>query len=150
MGKTKKAKQIDKLICPCCSKLRPIVDTNLLQAEAYWIANGAPPEWLVSAARSGRLQWACRHCIKAGRALAGNPAVQTWRYHDPYLAFFDVELRCEDCKEQFLFTASEQRFWYETLKFWVQSRPKQCIPCRQARRAARQEQIARSGEEKMI
>ncbi|WP_420841919.1 zinc-ribbon domain containing protein [Fimbriiglobus ruber] len=54
---------------------------------------------------------------------------------------------CEDCKQPFVFTASEQQFWYETLKFWVQSHPKQCISCRRVRRAkrstARDEQVYR-------
>lgn len=135
-----KAELPDNLPCPCCGKLRPVADTNLLRAEADWLATGAsdarrPPGWSVEAARAGELPWACDHCIRAGRALEGRPAVQTWCDHNPYFAFIDTELWCEDCGQRFVFAASEQQFWYETLKFWVQSRPKQCIPCRRARRA---------------
>jgi hypothetical protein len=47
-----------------------------------------------------------------------------------------------DCGQRFVFAAAEQRFWYETLQFWVQSRPKRCIPCRRARRARRRSSAA--------
>jgi hypothetical protein len=137
-----KPKQRDKLRCPRCGKSRPVADSNLLRAEADWLATGAfdtrlGSGWSVEAARAGEIQWACNHCIRAGRALEGRPAAQTWRHHNPYFAFIDTKLRCEDCGQQFVFAAAEQRYWYETLKFWAQSRPKQCIPCRQARRARR-------------
>ena len=134
----------DKLQCPCCGKLRPVVGSPLLRAEAEWLATGAfdarrPPGWSVEAAREGRLQWACAHCIRAGLALEGHPAVQTWCDHYPYFAFIDAKLTCEDCDESFVFSAAEQLHWYETLKFWVQSQLKQCLPCRRTRRARRRE-----------
>lgn len=139
-----KAVPPDKLLCPCCGKPRLVTETPLLHAEAEWRATGAfdtrrAPGWSVKAARAGDLQWACDRCIHAGRALLGKPAVQTWCDFNPYFAFLDVELRCEDCGEAFVFGAAEQRHWYETLKFWVQSRPKQCLACRRARRARRRE-----------
>src|SRR5262249_30172882 len=144
-----KTKQPDKLLCPCCGKHRSIADTNLLRAEADWLATGAfdtrrSPGWSVEAARAGKLQWACGHCIRAGRALEWHPALQTWCDYNPYFDFIDTELRCEDCGQPFVFTAAEQRYWYETLKFWVQSRPKQCVVCRRARRARRR--AGRGGE----
>ncbi len=147
-----KAKKADKLLCPCCGNRRSVADTRLLQAEAAWLATGAmdsrrPSGWSVEAARANDLKWACVLCFEAGRALEGHPALQTWCDNNPYFAFIDAELRCEDCGQTFVFAAVEQRFWYETLKFWVQSRPKQCIPCRRARRArsraAREEQVRR-------
>jgi hypothetical protein len=137
-----KVEQPDKLRCPCCGKWRDVADTNLLRAENDWLATGAfdvrrPPGWSVKAARAGKLQWACRHCIKAGRALVGRPALQTWCDFDPYFAFIDTQIQCEDCGLAFVFAASEQQYWYETLKFYLQSRPKQCVACRRARREAR-------------
>lgn len=86
-----------------------------------------------------RFRRACSHCIRGGLALEGHPALQTWCDYDPYFAFIDANLTCEDCGESFVFAAVERRYWYETLKFWVQSRPKQCIACRRARRARRLE-----------
>ena len=77
-----------KLQCPCCGKPRPVAGTTLLRAEAEWLATGAsdarrPPGWSVEAAREGRLQWACSHCIRAGLALEGHPALQTWCDYNP-------------------------------------------------------------------
>lgn len=146
------ARPPDKLRCPCCGEPRPVAETPLLRAEAEWPAPGAfailwPPGWSVEAARGGRLQWACTHCIRSGRALEGRPALQTWCDFAPYFAFIDAGLTCADCGGSFVFAAAEQRYWYEVLKFWVQSRPKQCLPCRCARRArrrkAREEQARR-------
>jgi hypothetical protein len=34
------------------------------------------------------------------------------------------------CKEEYIFRKEEQQYWYEHLKFWVQSRPKHCAKCR--------------------
>lgn len=104
----------------------------------HW-SNGSrrPPGWSVEAAQTGELQWACIPCFEAGRALEGQPALQTWCDFEPYFSFVDVDLRCEDCGQLFVFAATEQRHWYETLKFWVQSRPKQCPECRKTRRQRR-------------
>ncbi|HZZ81748.1 MAG TPA: zinc-ribbon domain containing protein [Gemmataceae bacterium] len=128
-----------KLICPCCKKPRNIDTTPLLEQEAELRRQNADPwrraeGWAIEAAGAGRLQWACNQCIKKGLAIMGAPALQTFCDHGPYFAYFDVELHCEDCGKQFVFSAQEQMFWYEQLKFWVQSRPKQCAACRRARR----------------
>ena len=137
------ANRRDELRCPRCGEQRSVAQTPLLAAEEEWRASGATdprrsPGWSVEAARSGRLQWACTACIREGWAIEGHPAIQVWCDFVPYFAYFDVNLRCEDCHQPFVFAAAEQQFWYETLKSWVQSRPKQCIPCRRARRVRRQ------------
>jgi hypothetical protein len=142
----------ERLTCPVCCQPRIVAETTLLEREADWSATGAfsvhrPPGWSVEAARSEQMQWACIQCFEAGRALEGHPAEQTFCDMNPYFAFVDAGLRCHDCGCLFIFAATEQRFWYETMKFWVQSRPKQCIRCRRARRAksraAREEQARR-------
>lgn len=86
--------------------------------------------------------------IRAGRAIAGKPQKQTFLDHKPYLAYYDRGYTCEDCHNDFVFSAREQQYWYEGLQFWVQSCPEQCLTCRKMRRtrqeAAReiQEQLA--------
>jgi uncharacterized protein YbaR (Trm112 family) len=132
------------LVCPVCLQPRSVTETTLLEREADWSATGAmsihrPPGWSVETARAGKLQWACSPCLQAGWALEGRPAEQMFCDWEPYFAFIDAELWCKDCRRKFVFTAAEQRFWYETLKFWVQSRPKQCVECRRARRIRRRE-----------
>ena len=47
---------------------------------------------------------------------------------------WDAAFQCQDCGEEFIFTASVQRFWYEDLQFYVDSEPKRCTACRKAGR----------------
>jgi hypothetical protein len=56
--------------------------------------------------------------------------------------YIDAAFRCARCGEIFVFRSDEQRFWYEELGFWVDSRPRQCGTCRRELReviALRQE-----------
>ena len=48
--------------------------------------------------------------------------------------YVDATFICRDCGEEFTFTASEQRFWYEDRHFWIDSLPTRCIPCRKEQR----------------
>lgn len=131
----------DKIQCPCCKQSRDVVkDTPLLQVETELSQHNAAPwwgkskGWSIEKATAGKLQWACHSCLKKAKAIAAEPWVQRFCDHCPYFAYFDVKLRCENCQSAFVFSAKEQQYWYETLKFWVQSRPKQCLDCRRVRR----------------
>lgn len=79
-------------------------------------------------------RWACNECIETGRAIAAQPWLQTFCDHKPYLAYFDQTYFCKDCRTEFVFSGKEQQYWYEELKFWVQSFPLRCLPCRRKRR----------------
>ena len=48
--------------------------------------------------------------------------------------YVDATFTCRDCGEEFIFSASEQRFWYEDRHFWIDSLPTRCIPCRKEQR----------------
>ena len=88
-------------------------------------------------------RWACDHCLKAGRALLGNPAKQfytfrfPWDAASPYLAYIDQKRKCQKCATHFVFSKEEQQHWYETLRFVVYARPVNCAPCRKTLREAR-------------
>ena len=81
-----------------------------------------------------RFLYVCRVCIAEGRAIQADACAQYCGDGLPRKAFFDVTLTCEDCQSDFRFTASEQKFWYEDLKFFAEARPKQCRRCRRIRR----------------
>lgn len=49
--------------------------------------------------------------------------------------YIDATFRCIDCGKDFLFSAEEQRFWYEERKFYVDSIPTRCPICRKKERA---------------
>jgi len=48
--------------------------------------------------------------------------------------YVDAAFRCRDCRNEFVFTASEQRFWYEDKRFWIDSLPTRCPACRKEQR----------------
>jgi hypothetical protein len=49
--------------------------------------------------------------------------------------YIDATFKCRDCDEDFLFSAQEQRFWYEQRRFYVDSQPVRCPECRKKERA---------------
>ncbi len=81
--------------------------------------------------------WACDNCLASGNAIPANPSLQLYCDYAPYLAYFDVTRACETCGSEYIFKKEEQKYWYETLNFWVQSKPKHCPACRRAIRKAR-------------
>ncbi len=44
--------------------------------------------------------------------------------------YIDAAFCCSRCGQGFVFRADEQKFWYEALKFWIDSIPRQCAKCR--------------------
>lgn len=65
--------------------------------------------------------------IKAEPSLQNQPTV-------PVTHYFDVERVCRDCKQPFIFFAQEQKYWYETLKFPLDSDCVRCPKCRKTER----------------
>lgn len=81
------------------------------------------------------VQWACDDCLESDRAELADPRRQRYLDHPPFLAYYNRRLSCRDCRSEFLFARSEQRHWYETLRFWVQARAVRCPTCRRADQA---------------
>jgi hypothetical protein len=69
--------------------------------------------------------------------------------------YIDAKFTCHGCNANFLWSASEQKAWFEDFQFWVDSYPTQCKKCRKEKRELnkiRQEydrlvSIARSSKE---
>jgi hypothetical protein len=53
--------------------------------------------------------------------------------------YLDVPFRCVDCNVEQVWTATQQKWWYEVAKGYVYSTAKRCLPCRQKRRNGGQE-----------
>lgn len=64
--------------------------------------------------------------------------------HVPRYYYVDDERICVQCKEPFVFSAKEQKYWYETLRFWADSTAIRCLDCRRKQRskAAIQRQLS--------
>ncbi|SRR6266542_1793243 len=64
--------------------------------------------------------------------------------HVPKYFYVDEQSQCLQCGRSFTFGATEQKYWYETLKFNFHSAAVRCPDCRRLRRSERalREQIA--------
>jgi len=96
-----------------------------------------PADWIKGSWRN----WVvCAGCIRSGRAIPGDRAQQEFSLGGPVEAFWDQTRYCATCSKDYLFTAEEQRLWYETLKFPFHSVPIQCTECRRGTRARKRAQ----------
>jgi hypothetical protein len=50
--------------------------------------------------------------------------------------YIDARFRCNACDTEFVWSADEQRVWFEVYRFYVDSRPTLCRDCRAKRRDA--------------
>ena len=79
-------------------------------------------------------------------AVRGDVAKQVFcsACHVPKYFYVDEESQCLQCGRSFTFGATEQKYWYETLKFNFHSAAVRCPACRRLRRSERalREQIA--------
>ncbi|KHD11347.1 hypothetical protein PN36_20450 [Candidatus Thiomargarita nelsonii] len=48
----------------------------------------------------------------------------------PKKLYVDMERQCTQCNRQFIFFAAEQKYWYETLGFYIDADCVKCIDCR--------------------
>ncbi len=145
-SKLRKSKvlRVPDLICPCCGEARavsekvaPLRIELLTQAHSAVLVN-LEVGWSVNAARHRWLSWACDACLNAGRALEAKPWLQSYGYNAPKFAYVDELKTCSDCGTEFIFAATEQAYWYETLEIPIFAIPNQCVSCRKKRRAVKQ------------
>jgi len=52
--------------------------------------------------------------------------------------YLNAAFRCARCGNTFVFSADEQRYWYEELGFWVDSQAKHCAKCRRELRGLKE------------
>jgi hypothetical protein len=74
-------------------------------------------------------------------AVRSNPDKQNCSICPRYW-YVDAFFLCDRCGSEFVFSAGEQRLWYEQYGFWVDSIPRHCVSCRRELRdlkAARRE-----------
>ena len=133
--KRKQAKHLlqGKMLCQCCKRERIFSPSEPLLSQEIYLWN-EKLNYGTLVENAPKMQWACSECLKSGRAIAANPASQTYCDWLPYLAYFDNAHHCVECGMSFIFSKEEQRYWYEELGFWVQSKPNQCRKCRAGKR----------------
>lgn len=129
------SKEQAQLICPVCKKeVRPTL-TRLQQMEGRMNARWLNGSSLVEKAIKKEFnEWACIHCEHAKRAVFPDYSKQNYGLGGPILFYMTKEMNCDTCKKDFIFTAEDQRFWYEDLFFNDGSYPKNCLSCRKETR----------------
>lgn len=150
------------LVCPCCGKDRNAANTPLYEQEMknhYSSLHGRTPEeqreafmkmvpyFAMTHNRFGTpeknmanylQQWACNACIQKGRAVPADVRRQyVMGMGSPMPSYMHLMFRCKKCKKEFLFAASEQRFWYEDLRLSIDIHPINCAACRKTVRHAK-------------
>jgi hypothetical protein len=70
-------------------------------------------------------------------ACVGDCTRQRYCLGGPRLLYIDVTRTCRVCRQTFVFSAREQKHWYETLQFWTDSEAVDCLACRRSNRARR-------------
>jgi len=73
--------------------------------------------------------------IDYGTAIRANIDAQDYTVC-PRHWYVDARFRCRDCQAAFVWSAEEQKAWFETYRFYVDSRPTLCRDCRAKRRDA--------------
>lgn len=73
--------------------------------------------------------------IDYATAIRANVAVQYCSVC-PRHWYIDARFRCSECRAEFVWSAQEQKVWFETYRFWVDSQPMLCRACSAKRRNA--------------
>ena len=71
-------------------------------------------------------------------AIRGDPRKQNlcFHCHTPRYFYVNEAKICVQCGADFVFSATEQKFWYETLGFYGESVPIRCQKCRRQQKSA--------------
>lgn len=133
-GKRRGAEAAPKLRCPVCEQERPWADTPFDEAFVRRAAGWAG-RYFRPGHRDDRVAWACRRCLAEGRAQPADRERQRFGLGGGVHAYADLHRACRACGAGFVFGADEQRHWYETLGFFIDSTAWECSGCRAAERA---------------
>lgn len=68
-------------------------------------------------------------------AVRGDITKQNFCLETPYYFYVDKRNTCIQCRQEFLFSAQEQKYWYESLGFSQNSLAVRCKVCRRQRRS---------------
>lgn len=118
--------------CKCCGLFKDqsevLISLSVLK-NAEVIKNSDQEFNLFELLIDSNFNWACDQCINNKKALVSNLLQQSKSY-PKYLSYYDVNLTCKRCKNEFTFTKEEKKIWYEKLKFYIESVPVHCLICR--------------------
>jgi hypothetical protein len=132
-----------KKVCPCCEEKKgksvttaiTRVIESLFKNQKVWfeLFLGINRDVAFNNFTSSN-KWACDSCIDLGFAIEATIEEQLFCDYIPFASYYDKKQICHTCKCTFVFSKEEQVYWFETLKFWVQSEVINCKDCRKKKR----------------
>jgi Probable zinc-ribbon domain len=135
---------VSQPVCPGCKKTKSQSETQQLEKKLnhYFETNPHLTEFIYQSNidtayefyTSSSIRWACDKCLTDGISIAAKVEEQTYCIWQPYMAYVDQKIICKTCNTNFIFSKEEQLFWYEKLKFWVESYAINCKKCRKVKR----------------
>ncbi len=73
--------------------------------------------------------------------IVADPSRQSYGMGGPFRFYADFTRTCRECRDEFTFSAEDQRFWYEELSASSDAAAARCRTCRRAERAHRQAHV---------
>jgi len=77
-----------------------------------------------------------RESIFPESAIAADTTKQNYSLY-PRTIYVDIEKRCAACGRWFIFFAKEQKYWFESLGFYIDADCAKCIDCRKKEQEVR-------------
>lgn len=138
-------KKNSKVICEICQKSIALTESSLyLSCVRKFLAMVEKQSKELSPHATRERQHAmipiqCEQCMKERNTIPANRSKQNIHGYlcyarDNILYYQDKTLHCKSCKKDFLFSASEQKYWYEEAQIFTDVQPKFCAPCRKKNR----------------
>ncbi len=120
-----------RMKCPVCKKKKRLFDTDLIDiiAKASPTANHAR-NWVKEVQQLQWTKWACKACVKSKKAIKADISKHTYIGSTEHYFYIDNPRKCTSCKKSYVFTASEQKFWYEIARLPTDATPDFCKACR--------------------
>jgi len=131
--------------CPCCNKEKHRTEMKMVIAQKEQLDRASYGKYYkeldidtYGGFIDSNFDWACDACLESKKAVKANPNTQNYCWY-PYYAYFDLSINCKTCKSEFVFSKEEKKFWFESLKFWIDSEPVNCVTCRKEIRQLKKE-----------
>lgn len=138
-------KKNSKIICEVCQKSIPLTESSLyLSCVRKFLAMVKKQDKELSPhdtreRKYGMIPIQCEQCMKERNTIPADRKKQETHWYLCFgrhniLYYQDKTLHCKSCKKDFLFSASEQQYWYEEAQIFTDVEPKFCAPCRKKNR----------------
>lgn len=149
MSQNKHPEKYEKVTCESCHKEISLKDSSLYFPAIKAFSDLIVTQKLNDQSKGFKDTWngksgqmppiRCQQCISNKHIIIADRKKQETHWYLCFgwyniLYYQDKTLHCKSCKKDFLFSASEQQYWYEEAQIFTDVQPKFCAPCRKKNR----------------